>query len=82
MENKFIKINRLSVDSKLVTFVKDELLKDLSLKENEFWKGFDKVVHELAPKNRKLIETRETMQKEIDLWHKKNKDKNFKFFIY
>ncbi len=82
MENKFIKINRLSVDVKLVNFVKEELLKDLSIKENEFWKGFDKVVHELAPKNRKLIETRETLQKEIDLWHKKNKAKDFNLSKY
>jgi malate synthase len=40
------------------------------------------VVHELAPKNRELLEIRETIQKEIDLWHKKNKFEDFNLEDY
>ena len=36
-------------------FVKNELLLDTNVSPDEFWKGFDKVVHELAPKNKKLL---------------------------
>jgi malate synthase len=39
----------------------------------KFWVGFDKAVHELAPKNKKLIQIREDLQKKIDVWHIKNK---------
>ncbi len=77
MKNQFIKINNLSVSKKLADFVNHELLKNTEISKESFWTGFDKVVHNLAPKNRQLIQTRETMQKEIDLWHKKNKFNEF-----
>jgi len=41
-------------------------------KEN-FWSGLDKSAHELAPKNRKLLEFRENLQKKIDIWHRDKK---------
>ncbi len=77
MSDSFIKINTLSVSKNLADFVKNELLKGLDLKEKDFWDGFDKSVNELAPINRKLLETRETLQSEIDLWLKKNRNGEF-----
>ena len=71
MREQYIKIHNLSVAKDLADFVKNELLLDTNVGPDEFWKGFDKVVHELAPKNKKLLEIRETLQQEIDLWHKK-----------
>ena len=71
MREQYVKINNLSVAKELADFVKNELLLDTNVGPDEFWKGFDKVVHELAPKNKKLLEIRETLQQEIDLWHKK-----------
>ena len=77
MKEKFVKINNLSVDKILLDFVNNELLKDTEISSEKFWEGFDKAIHELAPKNKELLEIRETLQKEIDLWHKKNKSENF-----
>ena len=77
MSDTFVKINSLSVSKNLADFVKNELLPGLDLNEKEFWDGFDKSINELAPINKKLIETRETLQSEIDLWLKKNKNGNF-----
>ena len=68
MKEKFIKINNLSVDKILADFIDNELLLGTNISSKKFWDGFDKVVHELAPKNRELLEIRETIQKEIDLW--------------
>ena len=45
------------------------------IKSEDFWNNFEKVVHELAPINKNLIEKREDIQKKIDEWHKKNKGK-------
>ena len=73
MREQYIKIHNLSVAKELADFVKNELLLDTNIGTDEFWKGFDRVVHELAPKNKKLLEIRETLQQEIDLWHKKNR---------
>ncbi len=82
MKERFIKINNLSVDKILADFIDNELLLGSNISPKKFWDGFDKVVHELAPKNRKLLEIRETIQKEIDLWHKKNKFENFNIKDY
>ena len=82
MKEKFIKINNLSVDKILADFIDNELLLDTNISPKKFWDGFDKAVHELAPKNRELLEIRETIQKEIDLWHKKNKFEEFNLEDY
>ena len=82
MKEKFIRINNLSVDKILADFINKELLLGTNISPKKFWDGFDKVVHELAPKNRELLEIRETIQKEIDLWHKKNKFEEFNLEDY
>ena len=48
----------------------------------KFWLGFDKAVHELAPKNKELIKIREDLQKKIDHWHIKNKGNEIKIEEY
>ena len=82
MKEKFIKINNLSVDKIIADFIDNELLLGTNISPKKFWDGFDRVVHELAPKNRELLEIRETIQKEIDLWHKKNKFEDFNLEDY
>ncbi len=77
MSNSFIKINTLSISKNLADFVKNELLPGLDVNEKEFWDGFDKSINELAPINKKLLEVRETLQSEIDLWLKKNRNGEF-----
>ncbi|MDB2341668.1 malate synthase G [Candidatus Pelagibacter bacterium] len=73
MKKKYIKINNLSVSSDLLNFINNELLKDTAISPENFWKGFDKIVHELSPINKELIKTRDELQKKIDAWHIKNK---------
>ncbi len=77
MSDSFIKINTLSVSKNLADFVKNELLPGLDINEKDFWDGFDKSINELAPMNKKLLEVRETLQSEIDLWLKKNRNGEF-----
>ena len=78
MQTKYLNINNLKVSEVLLNFVNNELLKETSISPEKFWLGFDKAIHELAPKNKKLIEIRENLQKKIDNWHIKNKDKKAK----
>ncbi len=82
MSDSFIKINTLSVSKDLADFVKNELLTGLDINEKDFWDGFDKNINELAPINKKLLENRETLQSEIDLWLKKNKNEEFNHLEY
>ena len=73
MKEKYIKIKNLSISGKLLNFVNNELLPGTKIKKEVFWNGFDKYVHELAPKNNKLLEIREKLQKKIDDWYKDRK---------
>ena len=73
MKDQYTKIHNLSVSNKLLNFVNEELLKDTNISSEKFWKGFDKTVHELAPKNKNLLRVRDDLQKKIDNWHIINK---------
>ena len=83
MKEKYIKINNLSISKKLLNFVNKELLPGTKIKKENFWKGFSNIVHQLAPKNKELLEKREKLQKKIDAWHKDKKGKkiNIKKYI-
>ena len=76
-KHQFIKILDLSVSKILYEFVNKELLPKSGISKQRFWKGFNQVVHKLSPVNKKLIETREKIQKSIDSYHLSNKDKKF-----
>ena len=79
---QYIKIKNLSVSRVLFDFINDELLKGIKIKKDKFWNGFNKTVHELEPKNKKLIETREKLQKSIDTWHLDRKGKKLNLTEY
>ncbi|MDC0326910.1 malate synthase G [Candidatus Pelagibacter sp.] len=81
-KEKFIKIANLSVSHVLLDFVNKELLPGTSISSNQFWKGFSRTAHDLSPKNKKLLETREKLQKSIDSFHLERKEKKFNFNEY
>ena len=82
MPKNYQNIHSLKVSEELLSFVNNELLKDLDITSENFWLGFDNVVHELAPKNKELLEIREILQKKIDDWHIKNKGNEIKINDY
>ena len=75
MAKKYILLGQLSIASELLDFVNNELLPGTGVTKENFWSGLDKCAHELAPKNRKLLEFRENLQKKIDTWHRDRKGK-------
>jgi malate synthase len=77
MKEKYIKIKNLSISDKLLNFVNNELLPGTKIKKENYWDGFDKCIHELAPKNKALLEIREKLQSSIDSWHKDKKNEEF-----
>ncbi len=40
------------------------------VEEAAFWKAFEAIIDDLAPKNRELLEKRESLQAKIDEWYK------------
>ncbi len=82
MFKSYQNICNLKVSEDLFSFVNNELLKDTKISHENFWRGFDKAVHELAPRNKELLKIREDLQKKINSWHLKNKDKEIKIDEY
>ena len=74
---KMINKNGLKISSTLYEFINNEAIPGTKVESGDFWKNFSKVVHELAPINKNLIQKRQIIQKEIDNWHKTNKEKEF-----
>jgi malate synthase len=75
MAKKYVFIGQLSIASELLDFVNNELLPGTGISKKKFWYGLDKCAHELAAKNKNLLEFREILQKKIDIWHRNKKGK-------
>jgi len=61
--------NGLQVAAELVAFVEDKALPGTGVSADTFWSGMSRIVHELGPKNRALLETRTNLQGQVDAWH-------------
>ena len=77
MAKKYVSLGKLSIASELLNFVNNELLPGTGITKENFWNGLDKYSHELAKKNKKLLEIRENLQKKIDAWHRDRKGEKF-----
>ena len=75
MAKKYIKVKNLSVSLELANFINKDLLPKTGIIKDKFWSGLDRYAHELAPKNKNLLEFREILQKKIDIWHRERKGK-------
>ncbi len=62
----------LKIHEALFDFVNDELLPETGLDAADFWAGFDRTVHILAPRNQALLARRDFLQQQIDQWHRQN----------
>ena len=82
MEKEYIKINGISVASKLADFVKNELLENTEVDVKHFWNGFEKSINKLVPMNKELLKKRQQIQKKIDDWHNRNKFEEFDYLKY
>jgi len=63
-------VHRLQVATALYQFIEDKVLPGTGVKSAAFWKGFDALVADLAPKNIALLAERDRLQSEMDRWHK------------
>lgn len=67
--------NELQVAPELVDFIETKALPGTGVSVDRFWSGLSRMVHELGPKNRALLEHRKHLQKQIDAWHIAHKGK-------
>ena len=64
-----VQVGGLQVAKVLFDFVNNEAIPGTGLNADQFWAGADKVIHDLAPKNKALLAKRDDLQARIDAWH-------------
>ncbi len=62
-------VHGLQVATELHRFIEDQVLPATGVASEAFWKGFDAIVGDLAPKNIALLAERDRLQSEMDAWH-------------
>ncbi|WP_419695367.1 malate synthase G [Mesorhizobium muleiense] len=67
-----VEIAGLRIARELYDFVVNEALRATGIAADAFWTGFSAIVHDLAPKNRALLEKRDALQDQIDRWYRDN----------
>ena len=69
-----IETGTLQVDEELYDFINKEALPGTGVSPEAFWSGLDRLVHDLSPRNRELLATRDDLQAKIDDWYQENRD--------
>ncbi|HYF43500.1 MAG TPA: malate synthase G, partial [Ramlibacter sp.] len=65
-------VHGLQVATELHRFIEEQVLPGTGVQPAAFWKGFDAIVSELAPKNAALLAERDRLQAQLDQWHQAN----------
>ncbi len=67
-----IEAGALQVDRALYDFINDEALPGTGISPEAFWSGLDRLIHDLSPRNRELLATRDELQARIDAWYQES----------
>jgi malate synthase len=65
---KPVEIGGLRIDAELSALVRDEIVPGTGVEVDAFWAGLGRIVNDLGPKNRVLLDKRNTLQRKIDSW--------------
>ncbi len=82
--NERIELHGLSVAKELYDLVCDEIIPGTGVDPDRFWMELSRIVADLGPKNRALLNKRDELQAKIDEWHQGNLDyqlKDYKGFL-
>ncbi|MBE03409.1 malate synthase G [Marinobacter lutaoensis] len=68
-----VQIGGIQVAKTLYDFVNNEAIPGTGVDADKFWAEFDKIVNELAPRNRELLAKRDAIQEKLDSWNREHK---------
>lgn len=70
-------LTKPTIDQSFRNFITDDVLALTDLDPQRFWSGFGKLINELAPWNRALLQERERLQQQINSWHQQHQGSAF-----
>ena len=70
---KRVSVGGLQVAESLYDFVLEKALPGTGVDADAFWQGFGKIVADLAPENRSLLDQRDRIQEKLDVWCKEHR---------
>ena len=68
-----VQVGGLQVAKVLFDFVNNEAIPGTGINAEQFWVGAEKIINDLAPKNKALLAKRDELQAKIDAWHQARK---------
>ena len=66
--------NKLEINPALYTLVVDDIIPETGIDADHFWESMQSILTEFIPRNKALLKTRDTLQKQIDDWHIQHRD--------
>ena len=82
--NERVELHGLSIAKELYDLVGDEIMPGTGVSLEWFWMHLSRIVSDLEPKNRALLNKRDELQAKIDQWHRVNPDfqlQDYKAFL-
>jgi len=77
MTGSYIRHGAIEIAEVLHRFVEAEALPGTGLSPKTFWDGLEKILADLAPRNKALLAKRDDLQAKIDAWHLARKGEAF-----
>ncbi len=68
------KAGDLEIAEDLYNLIATEVIPETGVEVNDFWSSLEEIVRELQPRNTELLAKRDQLQKQIDEWHKANRN--------
>ena len=78
----FVTAGGMQVARALYGFVNDEAIPGTGIAPGAFWQGFGALVRDVAPRNKALLERRDSLQRQIDAWHLERRGKPVDLDVY
>lgn len=69
-----VEVGGLAIDKALYELVEREIAPGTNVDTDDFWRSLEKIVSELGPKNKALLQKRDELQTQINQWHRENND--------
>lgn len=69
-----VETSGLQIDSELHALVESEILPGTGVDAAHYWDSLRRLVDDLEPKHRQLLNHRDTLQTQLDEWHREHRD--------